>query len=469
MAIGGGTILSLVLGDRSAVLTQVVVEKTTRTLQRVARFDASEGTRLLDRPAEHGAALATFLTTHGFSAKRAVVGVPARWLIAQERELPPVDTAGAADLLRLAAERLSVAESGTMVADYAGVVDAKNASRVLLVGMLKPQLDRVRQLVEAAGLQLAAVCPTSLAVARMAGGGRNVLRLSDDGAELVLQQGDNPRTLQPLTPDLAALGGELRRTLTMRGAAGAELVLADAVGLSESESSDLASRLATPPLPFGDVLGVSVDPAARNGQADTLPPGAAWPGVALALAAVDKRGLPVDFADTKLAVVPPRRFGRRSVLAAVAAVAAVVGLVWLYNAANAAEAEERDLAGQVAGTEKPVKDATANVAHLNYGRTYFDRRPPLLDCLRELSLALGYGGGIHISQVTFNPGGRYQVMGKADDPSRADQLISEFNNRLQANKNFENVGRATVTEGGTKDVKVKTFSIEFTFVPKAAK
>ena len=468
MAIGGGTLLSLVLGDRSATLTQVVIDKTTRVLERVGRFDAPEGTRLLDRPADHGAALATFLASHGFNAKRAVVGVPARWLIAQERDLPPIDVNGAADLLRLAAERLSVAESGTMVADYAGVIDSKNAGRVLLVGMLKPQLDRVRQFVEAAGLQLAAVCPTSLAVARLAGGGRNVLRLSDDGAELVLQQGENPRTLQPLTPDLVALGGELRRTLTMRGAANAELVIADAVGLSESQSSDLASRLATPPLQFGDALGVSVDNAARNGQADTLAPGTAWPGVALALAAVDKRGLPVDFTDTKLAVVPPRRFGRRTILAAVAGLAAVVGLVSLYNAANAAEEHERDLARQVAETEKPVKEAKASIARISYGRTYFDRRPALLDCLRELTMAFGYGGGIHVSQVTFNPGGKCQVTGKADDPNRADQLISELNNRLLANKNFENVGRATVTEGGTKDVKVKTFSIEFNFVPKVA-
>ncbi|HEX8324125.1 MAG TPA: hypothetical protein VF595_09445, partial [Tepidisphaeraceae bacterium] len=387
MAIGG-TILSLVLGDRAAVLAQVATDKGARVVQHVGRFDAPGDARLLDRPADTGAALAVFLAGHGFNAKKAVVGVPARWLIAQERELPPVDVNGAGDLLRLAAERLSLAESGTLVADYAGTIDSKSANRVLLVGMLKPQLDKVTQLIEAAGLTLAAVCPTSLAVARVAGGDKSVLRLTDDGAELVLQTAGNPRTLQPLTPDIAALGPELRRTLTMRGAAATDLMLVDGVGLTETQRTDLSGRLTRPPQRFGEGLGVTVDAAARNGS--TLTPEAHWPAVALALAAADKRGLPVDFTDTKLAVRPPSRFGRRTIIGAVVAVLAIAGFGWLISTVNAREAEELLLAQQVKDMDKPVKEARLLTDQITYGRTYFDTRPPTLDCLRQLTLAFNF-------------------------------------------------------------------------------
>lgn len=461
MAIGG-TIISLVLGDRSAVLAQVAADKNGRAVQRVGRFDAPEGTRLLDRPADTGAALAAYLAGHGFNAKKGVVGVPARWLIAQERDLPPIDVNGAADLLRLAAERLSLAESGTMVADYAGVVDAKSASRVLLVGMLKPQLDKIRQFVEAAGLQMEAVCPTSLAIARVAGADQSVLHMADDGAELVLQTGGNPRLLQPLTPDLAALGQELRRTLTMRGAGQAGLTLVDGVGLTDTQRGDLAGRLTRPPQRFGEGLGVSVDAAARNGS--KLPPDAHWPAVALALAAADKRGLPVDFTDTKLAVRPPRRFGRRTVLGVAVAVLVVSGFAWLVSTVNAREAQEIALNQRVKDMEKPVREARALTEQISYGRSYFDTRPPTLECLRQVTMAFNYDEPIWATSVSYAISGRGQLVGKSVDANRDQRLILALLDRLKKNSNFKDVSLQTFNETGSRE-ELKTFSISFIYLP----
>ncbi|MDB5326316.1 MAG: hypothetical protein JWM57_1885 [Phycisphaerales bacterium] len=462
MAIGG-TVISLVLGDRSAVLAQVSTEKSGRTVQRVGRFDAPAGTRLLDKPADTGASLAAFLAGHGFSAKKAVVGVPARWVIAQEKDLPPVDVGGAADLLRLAAERLSLAEAGSLVADYAGAPDPKNASRVLLVGMLKPQLDKVTQFIEAAGLSLEAVCPTALAIARVAGGDRSVLRLSDDGAELVVQQNGNPRTLQPLTPDMAALGSELRRNLTMRGAA-ADVLLADGIGLSTAQHADLAGRLSRPPQAFGDDLGISVDSSARNGS--VLSSHAHWPAVALAVAAADKRGLPVDFNDTKLLYRPPARFGQRTILAAAAGVLVVAGFIWLITTVSAQEARERELFQQVKDQEPIAKDARAVIDQLTYGRTYFDHRPPALECVRQATLAFNYDEPIWATKIVYNINGHDQLVGKVLDDRGDTRLILDLAARLSANPSFTNVSVPTQSEGGSKE-KLKTFSINFSFEPKA--
>lgn len=462
MAIGG-TVLSLVLGERSATLAQVSADKAGRVVQRLGRFELPAGTRLLDKPAESGAALAAYLGAHGFNAKKAIVGVPAKWLIAQERDLPPIDANGAADLLRLAAERLSLAEAGTIIADYAGYPDGKSASRVMLVGMLKPQLDRVHQLAQAAGLTVEGVCPTSLAVARVAGGNRTVLRLADDGAELVIQQNGTARSIQPLTADLAALGSELKRTLAIRGVAGGDLVLADGIGITAQQHADLSSRLTNPPQPLGEDLGVRIDAGARNGSA--LPAAAPWPAIALALAATDKSGLPVDFAHTKLAIRPTSRFGRRTILGAVAAVVVVGGFIWLFTTVASQEAREQQMYKQVKDEESIVKDARTVLDQLTYGRTYFDHRPPALECIKQVTLAFDYEEPIWASKVSYNANGKCQLVGKVlNDRSN---LIYEVRDRLMANASFSNVSVPTQSEGGNKE-RLMTFSINFNFDPKPA-
>src|SRR5687767_11784469 len=88
------------------------------TLRRTAAFTFTPGAGL-DTPEAAGAALAAFLKQHKFSASRVVVGVPARWLIAVERDVPPADEELTRATLRLQAERLAVAESGELIFDYA--------------------------------------------------------------------------------------------------------------------------------------------------------------------------------------------------------------------------------------------------------------------------------------------------------------------------------------------------------------
>src|SRR5207245_1243173 len=80
------------------------------------------------------------------TASRAVIGLPARWLFAVEKELPPAGEAEARSALRLQAERLALAESGEVVCDFVGRPNSGAPTRVLLVGMLRQRLERVEQL-----------------------------------------------------------------------------------------------------------------------------------------------------------------------------------------------------------------------------------------------------------------------------------------------------------------------------------
>src|SRR5690242_13304528 len=116
--VGSSSLLGLAVGDRSIVCAQLSTRAGRRVVRRLATFDLPAGVTL-DQPDAAGQAFASFLRQNGFSATRAIVGVPARWLIATERDVPPADAESTRAMLRLHAERMSGAgEGGELLFDY---------------------------------------------------------------------------------------------------------------------------------------------------------------------------------------------------------------------------------------------------------------------------------------------------------------------------------------------------------------
>src|SRR5688572_2503413 len=152
--------LGIAVGDRSITVAEVVPARGSRDrweARRVAEFvppqppvsdSAAAGAGAAAPPApESGEAFGRFLRDNGFTPARAVVGVPARWLVAREREVPPASPDQAAEILRMQAERLFSAELGDVSVDYAGAPDPAASRNVLLIAMPRQQLQRVVKMV----------------------------------------------------------------------------------------------------------------------------------------------------------------------------------------------------------------------------------------------------------------------------------------------------------------------------------
>src|SRR5450432_3903806 len=197
MKFGSSNILGIAVSDHTITCAELVTRADRKSVRKTATFTIPAELSL-EKPDAVGQALAVFLRSNSFSTSRAVVGVPAKWLIASERDVPPASTEQMRGMLRLAAERLAVAESGELIFDYAGDETSKGG-KVLLVAMLRKQFERVEQMIEAAGLTIIAITPTSLALA-LAGpvSDRNapMLMVAADGAELILQNNGSPRMLR---------------------------------------------------------------------------------------------------------------------------------------------------------------------------------------------------------------------------------------------------------------------------------
>lgn len=439
-----------------------------------------------------GAVLAKFLRDNGFGgAGRAVVGVPARWLVARERELPPTSPDQANEILRLQAERMFSAELGELTVDYAGQADANNARGVLLVAMPNKQLRRVVSIVEAAGKQVTAVMPSTLALAdAVAAANANdnhdgiVLSLSGDAVELSAHRAGSPKVLRHLPvrgPDLASsngtresamsmLAGEIRRTVAMmpRGVPAGPAGIAprsaeglhvwDGIGLDAQDAATLAQQAGV------DLRGgtgatalsaLGVASSAGGSEARFAP------ALALALSGATRRPGAVDFLHPRLAEPKKQLIGRREGWAIFIGLACLLALGALYWDVKRTESAIAEIRTNLDAQAPLLQDATLTAAHVGTARGWFHGgRPPVLECLRDITSQFPDGGeAIYFTKLTLPENRQGRATGKA--PNR--DLVYDLIDHMNASKIFQGAKSDYTLEAGGQSSEV-AFSISFTYV-----
>lgn len=467
--------LGVAVSDKSVTCAEVSIAGDRRTLRRTATFvfpaDVS-----LDSPDAAGQALTAFLRQKRFTATRCVVGVPARWLIAVEKEIPPADEEQTRSTLRLQAERLAVAESGEVVFDFAGRANPAAASKVLLVGMLRQRLDKVTRLIDAAGMSILAITSSGLALVsslRPAGGDGGVLVLSRGGGEMIWRDAGWPRMLRHVpfnlnghtTPPIAPLGAELRRAVTLaqqNGEPSRQMLLLDGVGLDAGSIADLSSRLGVDIQSRTGLDALDLQP----GEATSADPdrAEAIPAMSLALAGAKPDRLPVDFLHSRLTPAPPRRFSRNAMIGMGVGAVALLALIGLFALVQVRQSELDNLNARAAGLKPELDDARSAIDRLRTGRGYFDKRTPALDVMANLSEAFGVQDKIWVTNFTLKDAGQVckcTLSGKAADRNTA-LAVSE---KLQQNPRFSawNMGELREADSRSREV---SFSVTFDFTPK---
>ncbi len=405
--------------------------------------------------------LRAFLKEHDLHGHRAVVGMPARWLVSREMSVPPVEPAQLAGLLRLRAEREIAADVGRLVADYSRAEDGEPGGTVLLVAMLQEHLDQVKAMCREAGLRLEAVVPTVMVLAAAAPGPgcRVVLNVGENATDVAIVTDGAFRIVREVPaaePD--ALAGAVRRMLAPLGGPPGQVVVWGQA--PEGLEDHLAGRLGMPV-----VAGESVATVHPAGGSSGRPfAGAA----ALALADSDPAARPVNFTASRLAQAHKFRIGRRAVWAAALTLTVLlaVGAV-LYNW----QQNKEDVAGlqaQLKRMQPQIDSATQLVDRVNQTRGWYDRRPPFLECLRALSsvfpkdgriYAVSVGVSMVTDQKTHVESMQCVVTGKARD----DSLVLKLVDALKASPQFANVKTDNLTGSQSAD-RTWSFAIHFTFV-----
>jgi len=426
-----------------------------------------------------GIALGEFLKREGYTCRRAVLGVPARWLLLKAQGLPPADAATAAAMLSLRAEAESAPELGEMSFDYSGQCSTLSAGTVLLMGLPKRWIERLRTVAEAAGLQIAAITPSAAALGSataVRAGNPYVVSVRPEGAELAVQQGEQTRYMRHLGSATSGTGlvTELRRAATLHpmngdattaaeAAAGVSrhvMMMWDDVGL-DAGVVDAVSGAVGMPVVRGEVQSLGVA-GATNGRA-----GLGASAIALALAAAGGAGGgslagQIDFLRPR--VVPPKKQSVNLRTRWIAAGAAVVALVAVVAYTDLARLE-----GKVTAAEKSlqtldpaVKMARPFVANMQFVEGFARAASPrALSCMRDLTGAIPAESQTYLTSFHLQSNLRGEFTGRAMGNLEVLNLID----RLNASGRFADLKRKLDARGTGPEV---SFSVTFTYIPAPA-
>jgi len=470
--------LGLAVTERSITAVEVACVRGGRKVLHAAEFPLPQDDAAREAAPLLGKALRQFLRRNHFSASRCVIGIGARWLVAREKSLPPTSPDLLAGALSIATEREFASDAKDLVFDYSGPVDSAQGQSVLLVATSRQNVDYLLAAARAAGLRVAAVTSSTLALAAATGGPpssrRLVLYLSPTTVELSVQSGGGTRLLRhlPISPPAAAahgspladgwldnLAGELRRVVALLPGSqtpeqALDLVIWNASGPPGAEAlADLGKRLslAVRLCQYPSDLEIADGPAARAGE-----PAAA---AALAAAGLNRQLLAVDFLHSRLS---PRRkitVGRKAAWAAALAAAVILPCLALFLAWRAQQGEVDDLKGQLDAMQPSLAAAKDLVRKATFAGRWYDQRPRHLDCLRELTLAFPAEGRIWTTSLAISEDMRVLLSGKAADQG----AVLEVVDRLDGNPKFAEVQSLYISEVGGGSLEW-SFAISLKFV-----
>jgi len=167
----------------------------------------------------------------------------------------------------------------------------------------------------------------------------------------------------------------------------------------------------------------------------------------------------LDFKHSRLAAPRVRRFSRRTIWGTIISTALVLAIAFLILDARGRENELQLLDRELAGVQPEVKTAKETIDRVTFGQGFFKARPPLLECMRDITLSFGADEQVWVTNLTLRDNGKGELTGKAIDQRTFLNVLD----RLNKNPRFENVQSGIWRASGNQKPE-GSFSVAFTYV-----
>ncbi|MCD6417146.1 MAG: hypothetical protein J7M08_10700 [Planctomycetes bacterium] len=460
---GRNRFLGLALEERR--ILAAVVQRTHGeecALLRAATFVFPEGASWHTAPAELGLQLGAWLREQEMTG-RALIGLPARWLLSAKRQVPPVDEEARVGLLRLAAEEAFSLPAERMVCDFcADLNEGGDGGTALIVGTTRERLRAVQEAMASAGVKVSAVTSTGavLALASSAEADAATALLCPDGVEVALVSdgtlhalGSAPLAAGEAVDKVVELA--LRSVLASAGRSVERIDICDSLGLGRRAIAQIAEAagLQAPHPPSIPVAGLN--------EAD-IAAGVAAPPAALALTAACAGTLPFDLTRPRLARRPPRNWRHQVVRVAIILLVASAVAAALLSYRAARKADIASLQARLDEMAPSIAEAKGIVQTVEMARKWYERRPPILDCLVNITEAFPQEGRIWVTSLDIQEGARGVIVGKATD----EESILDVLDKLKEAEPFteEKLLYIRQTRAGAAE---KAFAIAFTYAERS--
>jgi Tfp pilus assembly PilM family ATPase len=461
--------LGLAFEDTRIIVAEVRMRANRPHLLKSGEFVYRDG-QSLENPTEFGQELHRFLKANNFSAKTAIVGLPAKWLIAKEVTIPPTSENALGHILGIQAERAFALNVKDLVFDYYGQADPTSTSTLLLMGTQRRLINQISTLAKVAGLKILAISPTAHALRHVNSDGDSDLSiyLRDDYAELWSAKAKlawikhSPGSAQQTQEQWGkALKAEIERhlLLTADNGQGSEqhrvtvyvnASLADEAIEKLSRSLSAHVKIVNS---HAHLLSAGFD------EEDLAKAGVNVAAAVLALTGIDNQRPFVDFLHSRMVTKKTHARNRIVIWAVVACVILVAGLL---ATVRQWQQDRRDIAAYTQQLEAMAEDIEASkqvVERMSYTTAWTSHKPVFLECLHQLTQAFPVEGTVWATSLAIRENKQGLISGK----SLGEDSVLKVLDSIKQIKAFENVQMLYMRDAG-RDTDEVSFAITFSFI-----
>lgn len=441
MAKASNSILAVVLGRDAVHLAEVRGRGASASVTRQSEMPWSITPDRLPGAAE-GQLLKAHLEANGYQAKQAVVGLPASWVMARCWTLPPADDAALSGIIRLRVEKEFAGAPMPLAFDYTEAPAGADQRGVLLVGVRKDRLAAVHAMLNAAGVTPVSITATPLAVALHQVADGRVVLLEDSDTSVCGVSNGKPYALSRVSS----------RTAPQRWMPDVTRLLAT---VSPPEGSAAGA------IQIGDLSG-KLAPLTQA-AAERWPDAATWQADAASVVgmhALSDAGPSINWVDDRLRPPKPKRLSPMMVWgirAAVLLLLVALGVGYLWKSANDNLADlqaEYDAIADTSVRLERLHERTRNASG------WFDTRPPIMDCMLELTRTFPKKGRIWVTNFAIDDENHGIVRCKAENK---DTMLA-YLKAMQASDSLSQIELRDWAESG-RDVRTVVFEITFVYQP----
>lgn len=465
--------IGLAIEDNAILAADVRRDKDRFLVSHVKAFVFPEGISF-KIPEELGKALGQFLQENMFSAKKAVIGIPAKWLMIREKVVPSATEESIAGILKIYAEREFSLGPEELSLDYAGIAGNEGSRRIFLSAMLKGNLDKAILAVRWAGLDVLSVTVSSAVVfsgihdVSFPPAPQFFLYLREGFAEFLVRDGDVTVDVRHIGKDLKketrSFIIELRRIISsysnnsLKEGGGQLLVWNASSGAVRGELKALAEAMPADikvvdgnSQPFADKLGIQ---GLEGGDAFIAP-------VMFAGAYNRQDAYYTDFLNSRMNLKGSVIKRNQVLWASASAVCVLVLLSTVFFMWETGKRDVSELRGGLDSMKGEVAAAKEVIQKVNMAAGWYSERPGILDCIKELTTTFPEEGTIWITNLALTEEMNGVMSGRASD----EKSVIDILDRLKANELFYDVQMIYLQDNSSHSQEV-SFSMNFSYLDK---
>ncbi len=464
-------ILGLAIDDTGVVATELSIQSGRTQVRRTGEL-AWEQELTADSAKPLGQRLRHFLREQGFTAKRAVVGLAAKWVLTKEIDAPAANAEVLAGMLSIQAERAFSMNADELIFDYCGRASSTDKNPILLLAARRQIVRWIQDLTEAAGLQVQSITLSALACSKaLSEGGvasRYGLYARPTYCEFWAQSDGSPRFIKhvPMTKNGTPAGyadllaSTVERLVLLSPVPGQtppyRVTAYDACGLAEKLVEGLGQRLG-PQITVSNGRGGL--PAKGLGLKDHPDEGRGIAAAAVALTGVEPEKLLVDFLNPRIGAKKAVSHKRAVIWGAGVAAACLVGVIVLLAVWHKYASDLATAKAWLKENNAAIAAAQAKVDRDKYANSWYSQKPWFLECLKELTSAFPEEPSIWARSLALNENGTGSLVGKTTN----EMAFYEIRDKLKQNTAVFADARMIYLRDAGRDSREKEYAINFKF------